>query len=61
MTQAMLEFAAPLMDYVEGGHPGSNAALQIGMQLLNYTLPTIPMAQRPSRPAMVDTIQTTSS
>ena len=60
MTQAMLEFAAPLMDYVEqGAIQDPNTALQIGMQLWNYTLPTIPMAQRPSRPAMVDTIQTT--
>ena len=60
MMQAMLEFAAPLMDYVEqGAIQDPNTALQIGMQLWNYTLPTIPMAQRPSRPAMVDTIQTT--
>src|SRR5919204_5680036 len=60
MTQAMLEFAAPLMDYVEQGTiQDPNAALQIGMQLWNYTLPTIPVAQRPSRTAIVDTIQTT--
>src|SRR5215471_1635777 len=60
ITQAMLEFAAPLMDYVEQGTvQDPNAALQIGMQLWNYTLPTIPVAQRPSRTAIVDTIQTT--
>jgi hypothetical protein len=60
MTQAMLEFAAPLMDYVEQGTiQDPNAALQLGMQLWNYTLPTISMAQRPSRPAIVHAIQTT--
>ncbi len=60
MTQAMLEFAAPLMDYVDQGTlQAPNAALQIGMQLWNYTLPTVPVAQRPSRAALVETIQTT--
>jgi hypothetical protein len=60
MTQAMLEFAAPLMDYVEQGTiQDPNAALQIGMQLWNYTLPNVPVAQQPSRTALVETIQTT--
>jgi len=60
MTQAMLEFAAPLMDYVEQGTvQDPNAALQIGMQLWNYTLPNVPLSQRPSRTAIVGTIQTT--
>jgi hypothetical protein len=60
MTQAMLEFAAPLMDYVEQGTiQDPNAALQIGMQLWNFTLPHVPVAQRPSRATLVDTIQTT--
>jgi hypothetical protein len=60
MTQALLEFAAPLMDYVEQGTiQDPNAALQIGMQLWNYTLPTVPVAQQPSRTAIVDTIQAT--
>jgi hypothetical protein len=60
MTQAMLEFAAPLMDYVEQGTiPDPNAALQIGMQLWNFTLPHVPVAQKPSRATLVDTIQTT--
>jgi hypothetical protein len=60
MTQAMLEFAAPLMDYVEQGTvQDPNAALQIGMQLWNFTLPNIPVSQQPSRTALVDTIQTT--
>ncbi len=60
MTQAMLEFAAPLMDYVEQGIvQDPNAALQIGMQLWNFTLPNIPVSQQPSRTALVDTIQTT--
>ena len=45
MTQAMLEFAAPLMDYVDQGTlQDPNAALQIGMQLWNDTLPTVPVA-----------------
>jgi hypothetical protein len=60
MTQAMLEFAAPLMAYVEQGTiQDPNAALQIAMQLWNCTLPNIPPAQRPSRTAIVYAIQTT--
>jgi hypothetical protein len=60
MMQAMLEFAAPLMAYVEQGTiQDPNDALQIGMQLWNVTLPTVPVVQKPSRTAIVDTIQTT--
>lgn len=60
MMQAMLEFAAPLMAYVEQGTvQDPNDALQIGMQLWNVTLPTVPVVQKPSRTAIMDTIQTT--
>jgi hypothetical protein len=60
MMQAMLEFAAPLMDYVEQGTvQDPNEALQIAMQLWNSTLPNVPPAQRPSRSAMLHAIQTT--
>ena len=33
--------------------------LERGMQLWNVTLPTVPVVQKPSRTAIVDTIQTT--
>jgi hypothetical protein len=60
MMQAMLEFAAPLMAYVEQGTvQDPNDALQIAMQLWNVTLPTVPVVQKPSRTAIVDTLQTT--
>ena len=40
MMQAMLEFAAPIMAYVENDTiQDPNDALQIGMQLWNFTLP----------------------
>jgi len=60
MTQAILEFAAPLMAYVEQGTvQDPNDALHIGMQLWNYTLPNAPVSQKPARTAIVDTMQTT--
>jgi len=60
MMQAMLVFAAPLMDYVEQGTvQDPNEALQIAMQLWNSTLPNVPPSQRPSRTAIVHAIQTT--
>ena len=60
MTQAMLEFAAPLMAYVEQGTvQDPNDVLQIAMQLWNVTLPTVPVLQKSSRTAIVDNIQTT--
>jgi hypothetical protein len=59
MTQAMLEYAAPLMAYAEDGTvQDPNDALQIGVQLWNFTLPKVPVPQKPSRTAIVDTIQT---
>jgi hypothetical protein len=60
MTQAMLEYAAPLMAYVEDGTiQDPNEALQIGMQLWNFTLPKVPVSQKQSRTAIVDNIRTT--
>jgi hypothetical protein len=59
-TQAMMEYVAPLMAYVDNGTvQDPNDALQIGMQLWNFTLPKVPVAQKPSRTAIVDTIRTT--
>ena len=50
MTPAMLEYAAPLMAYVEDGTiQDPNEALQIGMQLWNFTLPKVPVSQKQSR------------
>src|SRR4029450_6422374 len=60
MTQAILEFAAPLLAYVDQGTvQDPNDALHIGMQLWNYTLPHAPVSQKPARTAIVDTMQTT--
>src|SRR5688572_30598814 len=48
MTQAMIEYAAPIMAYVEDGTvQDPNDALQIGVQLWNFTLPKVPVPQRP--------------
>src|SRR5690349_20531429 len=47
MTQAILESAAPLMAYVEDGTvQDPNEALQIGMQLWNFTLPKAPVSEK---------------
>ena len=60
MMQAMLEFAAPIMAYVENGTiQNPNDALQIGMQLWNSTSPKVPVVQKPSRTEIVDHIRTT--
>src|SRR4029450_2486701 len=60
MTQALLEYAAPIMAYVEDGTvQDPNDALQIGVQLWNFTLPKVPVPQKPSRRAIVDHIRTT--
>lgn len=59
MMQAMVEFAAPIMAYVEDGTiRDPNDALQIGMQLWNVTLPKAPVAVKKSRPQIVDQIRT---
>jgi len=60
MTQAMMEFAAPIMAYVDNGTvQDPNDALQIGMQLWNSTLPNAPVAMKQSRTEIVDHIRTT--
>ena len=60
MTQAMLEYAAPLMAYVEDGTvQDPNDALQVGLLLWNNTLPEAPVAVRQSRRAIVTQIETT--
>ena len=60
MTQAMLEYAEPIMAYVENGTvQDPNDALQLGMQLWTFTLPHVPVPQKPSRTAMVDNIRST--
>ena len=58
-TQAMLEYAAPIMAYVENGTVADpNDALQVGLLLWNSTLP-VPVAMRQARSAIVAQIETT--
>ena len=60
MTQAMMEYAAPIMAYVEDGTVADpNDALQVGLLLWNSTLPEVPVAMRQSRRAIVAQIETT--
>jgi hypothetical protein len=60
MTQAMLEYAAPIMAYVEDGTvQDPNDALQVGLLLWNSTLPDAPVAVRQSRRAIVAQIEAT--
>ena len=60
MTQAMLEFAGPIMQYVDNGTvKDPNDALQIGLQIWNFTLPKVPVAHKTSRAEIVDHIRTT--
>ncbi len=60
MTQAMMEYAAPIMAYVEDGTvQDPNDALQIVMLLWNSTLPEAPVAVRQSRREIVAQIETT--
>src|SRR5262249_1326530 len=59
-TQAMIEYAAPLMAYVEEGTVADpNDAFQVGVLLWNSTLPDVPVSMRQSRGAMVAHIETT--
>ena len=59
-TQAMIEYAAPLMAYVEDGTVADpNDALQVGLLLWNSTLPEVPVPMRPSRGEIVAHIETT--
>src|SRR2546426_12355385 len=48
-TQAMMEYAAPIMAYVENGAVADpNDALQVGLLLWNSTLPEVPEIGRAS-------------
>ena len=59
-TQAMMEYAAPIMAYVEDGIVADpNDALQVGLLLWNSTLPAVPVAMRQARSAIVAHIETT--
>src|SRR2546426_10810126 len=52
-TQAMIEYAAPLMAYVEAGTVADpNDAFQVGVLLWNSTLPAVPVPMRQSRGEM---------
>jgi hypothetical protein len=60
MTQALLEYAAPLMAYVaDGTVQDPNEALQVGLLLWNSTLPEAPVAVRQSRQEIVAHIEAT--
>ncbi len=59
-TQALLEYAAPIMAYVEDGTiQDPNDALQVGLLLWNSTLLEAPVAVRQSRREIVAHIATT--
>jgi hypothetical protein len=59
-TQAMMEYAAPIMAYVNDGMVADlNDALQVGLLLWNSTLPEVPVAMRQSRREIVAQIETT--
>src|SRR5215813_2041568 len=60
MTQALLEYAAPIMVYVDDGTVQDlNDAFQVGVLLWNSTLSAAPVAERPSRTAIVTHMETT--
>jgi hypothetical protein len=60
MTQAMMEFAEPVMEFVETGTVSEpNAALQISLQIWNYTLPNILPQMETSRAKIVAQIRKT--
>jgi hypothetical protein len=59
-TQAMMEYVAPIMAYVEEGTVADpNDALQVGLLLWNSTLPEIPVTMRQARSEIVAQIETT--
>jgi hypothetical protein len=59
-TQAMMEYVAPIMAYVEDGTVvDPNDALQVGLLLWNSTLPEVPVAMRQARSEIVAQIETT--
>ena len=58
-TQAMMEYAAPIMAYVADGTVADpNDALQVGVLLWNSTLPEVPVPMRQSRGEIVAQIET---
>jgi hypothetical protein len=60
MMQAVLEFAGPVMKFVEDGTvKDPNDALQIGQEIWNYTLPKVPPQAKKSRSEIVEQIRTT--
>ncbi len=60
MIQAMMEFAGPIMEYVEDGTlKDPNEALQIGTQIWNFTLPKVPASQKKGRVEIVTQIHST--
>ncbi len=59
-TQAMIEYAAPIMAYVEDSTVGNpNDALQVGLLLWNSSKPEVPVAMRQPRGEIVAQIKTT--
>ena len=55
MMQAMLEFARPVMEFIENGTAKDpNDALQIGQQIWNFTLPKVPVAAKKSQSEIVE-------
>ncbi len=60
MMQGMMEFAEPIMAYVEDGTiEDANDALQVGLHLWNSTLLDDPIGIRQSRTELVDLIRNT--
>lgn len=60
MIQAIMEFAGPVMEFVEDGTiKDPNDALQIGTQIWNFSLPKISPQMKKLRPDIVEQIRTT--
>ncbi len=60
LIQAMMEFAGPLMEYVDDGTlKEPNEALQIGTQIWNFRLPKVPASQKKVRVEIVTQIHST--
>ncbi len=60
MTQAMMEFTNPIMEYVNTGTISDpNDALQLGMHLWNFTLPRTPVQMKKSRKDLIKGIAKT--
>ena len=60
MMQAIVEFSNSVMEFVENGTVNDpNKALQIGMDLWNFTLPKVPVQAKKSRQELVNNISKT--